>query len=138
MGKGFKRRFRLLDELRFGKDFLQDFLCKGLAVHLIGVAGDLALDLSYFFGPYIRRSLDRFQGFLDAFGLGGQGDLLASSCLACVGRFGFLVGRFFASYIHPVLNGFIFDSNIVAWNFHDYDHFHKLGECRSIPPAQAG
>ena len=50
----------------------------------------------------------------------------------------FLVGRFFAGDIHSVLNGFIFNSNVVAWNFHGFDHSTRLGEYRSVSPAQAG
>jgi len=48
------------------------------------------------------------------------------------------MGRFFAGDIHSVLNGFVFNSNVVAWNFHGFDHSTRLGEYRSVSPAQAG
>ena len=137
LSKGFKGVLRLLDELGLGEDLLQDFLREGSAIHPITVAGDLIFDLSHFLGTDIRRGLDRFQGFLDAFGLGGQGNLLPTGRLAC--RLRLLSGRFLASHICPVLNGFILiDSNIVAWDFHNFDHSAILGEYRSTPSAPAG
>jgi len=32
------------------------------------------------------------------------------------------MGRFFTGDIHLILDGFIFDSDIVAWDFHEQDH----------------